>query len=487
MKRSTATTHSWAWLRKLFRPYRTKIILLCAGTAVQSLLQVVVAALTRDVIDYGTAGASAFPMWGALLLLTLALTAALKGGIAWLSGSLSDHTTAALRHDLLDAAEHAVFEDFRAYHSGVLVNRSTADVRTVCGGATEILPTLVGHLMRLAASFAAIALLCPPAAALLALIGLAAGCGAAFLRPVLKRGRNEVRRADEQAVSSLQENLQQRELLQALGAETEALRLYDALLQKGLEAKRRRRKLSVGSGAALSTAVQMGSGLLLLWGAAAIHGGTLSFGTLAAMLQLLSLFRGPVLGLSGLWTKLTAVEVSGARLREVLELPREAPASAPIPTRADAVVFENVTFRYQPEEDPVLEGFGARFDLTDWTCLTGLSGRGKTTMFRLILGLSRPQKGRAYLETDCGEVECGAATRRLIAYVPQNYALFSGTILENLRLAAPSASLEQCRRALEIAQADFVWSLPKRELSQVRERNSGLSICLLYTSDAADE
>ena len=97
-------------------------------------------------------------------------------------------------------------------------------------------------------------------------------------------------------------------------------------------------------------------------------------------------------------------------------------------------------------------------------------------MFRLILGLSRPQTGRVYLETDCGEVDCGAATRELIAYVPQDYALFSGTILENLRLAAPSASLEQCRRALEIAQADFVWSLPKRELSQVWERNGGLSM-----------
>ena len=362
MKRSRTTTHSWTWLRKLFRPYRMKIMLLCAGTAVQSLLQVGFAVLTRDVIDSGAAGASTFPIWGALLLLMLALAAALKGSIAWLSGSLSDHAAAALRHGLLDAVEHAASEYIQAYHSGALVNRSMTDVRTVCGGAAELLPTLVGHLMRLVASFAAIAVFSPPTAVLLALAGLAAGCGAVILRPVLRRRHDEVRRADEQAVSSLQENLQQSELLRALGAEAEALRIYDGLLQKSLAAKRHRRMLSVGTGTALSTAVQMGTGLLLLWGAAAIHGGTLSFGTLAAMLQLLSLFRGPALGLSGLWTKLTAVEVSGTRLREVLELPREAPDAAPAPTRAVAVVFENVTFCYRPEEKPVLEGFSARFD-----------------------------------------------------------------------------------------------------------------------------
>ena len=70
---------------------------------------------------------------------------------------------------------------------------------------------------------------------------------------------------------------------------------------------------------------------------------------------------------------------------------------------------------------------------------------------------------------------CGENTRHLFAYVPQDYALFSGTILENMQLVAPKATDEEIRRALTIAQADFVWSTAAGEQTQVRENNTGLS------------
>lgn len=122
-----------------------------------------------------------------------------------------------------------------------------------------------------------------------------------------------------------------------------------------------------------------------------------------------------------------------------------------------------------------MENFSARFPMDGWACLTGVSGRGKTTLFKLILGLYTPQQGRVYLETAQGDVPCSEATRHLFAYVPQDYALFSGTVLENLLLVAPDADEEKRKNALQIAEATFVLDMAAGENTVLRENNTGLS------------
>lgn len=140
-----------------------------------------------------------------------------------------------------------------------------------------------------------------------------------------------------------------------------------------------------------------------------------------------------------------------------------------------AVVFEDVCFSYPDDDTPVLSHFSARLPLEQWTCLTGLSGKGKSTLFKLMLGLYTPQQGHVYLETEEGRVPCGVQKRHLFAYVPQDYALLSSTILDNLLLPAPDATEEARRTALHAAQADFVWELSAGEQTPVRENNAGLS------------
>ena len=93
----------------------------------------------------------------------------------------------------------------------------------------------------------------------------------------------------------------------------------------------------------------------------------------------------------------------------------------------------------------------------------------------MILGLYTPQKGKIYLETAQGQVPCDASTRRLFAYVPQDYALFSGTVLENLLLVAPEAEETTRREALRLACAEFVYEMAEMENTALRENNTGLS------------
>lgn len=460
--------------RKLLRVHWGSVALISGLTMLQSLLQVALAVWMQFVIDAALSGNGQLPLWGAVLIADLASLVLVYAARSWYAGSASDRYTAKLRRELLASATYSRDAKLQSYHSGELLNRGMEDVQTVCDGAMSALPTLIGQLTSLVGAFAAVLLLYPTIAVVLVVAAAVIGGMVAWLRPLMKRRQKRVRETDEKMMADMQEDLHQLELIQSLQVQEQTLKRFDVRIKETLAAKFNRRLWSVGSNAVVTAVSNIGTGVLLLWGAVQVAAGTLSYGSLTSLLQLLSEFRSPVLGISGLWTRLMAVEVAQERLAELLE-PVGSEEELPQINSVHAIVFENVTFRYPGEEVPVLSGFHARFPLNGWACLTGISGKGKTTLFKLILGLYSPQGGRVYLETDQGQITCSVQTRHLFAYVPQDYALFSGTIEENLRLVAPEASNEQVRRALKIAQADYVWSLAAGDQTQVRENNTGLS------------
>jgi len=457
-----------------FRPYRGKMFWLILLTVLQSLLQVTMAVLSRFVIDAAIGKDGKLLFWGAFLVADILALVGVHALLSWYSHSTADKMMARLRQQILHSAVFSRDAKLRGYHSGALLSRGIEDVNVVCDGAVSALPSLIGQLTRLAAVFVAAVLISPPVAAIWFAAAAVVGTLTACIRPVIKGRQRRVRQSDEEVMSTMQEDLQQLELIQGMGAQKQILDRFAAVLRKNLRLRFKRRVWSVSSGAIINTATQIGAGVLLLWGASRVAADVLSFGSLTAMLQLLSLFRGPVLGLTGMWTRLTSVEVAAERLQTLLDTD---PPESPVEDIADieAVVFENVTFCYPDDTQPVLQSFNFRFPLEGWTCLTGISGRGKTTIFKLILGLYSPQEGRIYLQTKNGQIPCSEATRHLFAYVPQDYALFSGTILENMQLISPDLDDAMLRDALSVAQADFVWELSDREQTQVRENNAGLS------------
>lgn len=460
-------------IKGVLRPYWPRIVLLCVMTLAQSVLQVSVALLSSYVIDAALKGSDTLAVWSVILIADIVLQVILYAAINWFTGSITDHFATDLRFRLLRSALHSSDAALGEYHSGQLLSRGMEDVYTVCDGIVYAVPTLVGQLSRLIAAFAVVFLIYPSVAGVLCMVAVAVLIAVALLRPVLKSKHRAVRKADEKVMSTMQEDLQQLELIQSLDARDQILNRFDKRLKKSLKAKFNRRIWTVGNSTVLGAASLLGSGVLLLWGINKVAAGALTYGSMTALFQLLSHFRTPVLSLSGLWTRITGIEVACERLAVMMEVSEKPKPVEDI--NAHAVVFENVTFRYNSDEAAVLENFSVRFPLDGWSCLTGISGRGKTTLFKLMLGLYTPQSGRVYLQTEKGQIPCSEQTRHLFAYVPQDYALFSGTILDNLLLVAPDADEQQRRRALEIAQADFVWDMTTGEQTLLRENNTGLS------------
>lgn len=461
------------WMKRFFRPYRFRVAALCIITVISALLQVTNALFTRDVVDAALTEPQRLPVAGAWLIANLLGLVALHAVSSWVSGSASDACVADLRRQLLRSVSLGENESRYQHHSGSLLSRAMEDVRTLCDGMIHALPGLVGQVARLAAGFSAVVLLYPGIAGLVVLAATVAVCLAAVLRPLLKKHHKHVRRADERMTACMQEDLRQLELVKSLGAEAQMLRRFDGAVEDSLAAKRLRRFLTVGINTVIQGVSNLATAVVLLWGAGQVAQGVLSYGSLTAMLQLLGMLRNPVLGLSGLWTRLAAVEVASERLEALLEEPK--PVEKTEGFNVLAIVFDHVTFFYPGDEGPVLKDYSAEYPLDQWLCISGVSGRGKSTMFKLILGLYQPQEGGVYLRTEDGLVPCGPQTRHLFAYVPQDYALLSGSVLDNLLLAAPDADEESRRWALELACADFVYGLSEGEETQLRENNDGLS------------
>jgi ATP-binding cassette subfamily B protein len=472
--RKKGNQHARDGFMGFMRIYRWRILWLSFLMMLQSLLQVMMAVLSRYVIDAALGTGENLLFWGIVLVADILALVGVHGLLSWCAGKTADTMSAKLRRDMLLTAAFSRDERLLDHHSGELLSRGIEDVYSVCDGAVNVLPNLLGQLTRLVAAFVAIILISPSVAGVLLIVAAVVGGGSAALRPVIRRQQRRVRETDEKVMATMQEDLQQLELIQSLDAQEQIVRRFGEKLEDSLRMRFKRRVWTVGSNTAINAASLIGSGVLLLWGASQVADHMLSYGALTAMIQLFSVFRTPVLGLSGILTRFATVEVAAERLWELLK-PVSPVNKLEKEPNIKAIVFEDVSFAYPGEEIPVLQDFNFCFPLDGWTCLTGVSGRGKTTIFKLILGLYKPQQGRIYLKTEDEDIPCTEAVRHLFAYVPQDYALFSGTILENLRLVAPDADEDELRRALSIAQADFVWELADKMQTQVRENNVGLS------------
>ena len=137
--------------------------------------------------------------------------------------------------------------------------------------------------------------------------------------------------------------------------------------------------------------------------------------------------------------------------------------------------FEHVDFAYgMPRRCCATSA--SRFARGQRVALVGPSGAGKTTMTQLLLGFLAPEKGHILVDgTDLRDIAREDWMSR-VAWLPQRPTLFHGSVLDNIRLGRPEASLEQVRRAVEQAGASaLIAGLPRGYDTMLGDRGQGLS------------
>jgi ATP-binding cassette subfamily B protein len=184
--------------------------------------------------------------------------------------------------------------------------------------------------------------------------------------------------------------------------------------------------------------------------------------------------HSPLSSFSALPTAYHTRLVGAERLQELYDLKEEPSVSIKEGVRDgwQAIVAKDLDFSYGREL--VLSGVNATIRKGESVCLTGLSGAGKSTFFKLLLAIYKPQNGALTLQGDFETpIEISNATRSLFAYVPQSNFLFSGTIRENLLfLNGENGNLDE---AIKTACAEFVYDLPDGLDTELLEHGGGLS------------
>jgi len=170
-------------------------------------------------------------------------------------------------------------------------------------------------------------------------------------------------------------------------------------------------------------------------------------------------------------------KVSGERILALLDSvsPRlDRPDAIRIPSVRSSVRLEDVWFSYG--DRPALKGLTLELPVGKVTALVGPSGGGKSTVTSLLLRFDRPERGRILIDGVDMELASEDSVRAQFALVTQEALLFSASVLENLRVARPEASLEEVAAAARVAQADaFIRALPQGYDTPIGERGAILS------------
>ena len=216
---------------------------------------------------------------------------------------------------------------------------------------------------------------------------------------------------------------------------------------------------------------------VLVMGAARIQSGDLNGQGFSSYVAALLMLIDPI---SHLTTNFNEFQQGQASLKRLRQIEREAveqpdrPNAQPLGRVAGELTLEQVSFGYEPEQ-PVLQQLSLQVKPGQVVALVGPSGAGKSTLFSLLLRFNTAQGGRVLLDgRDLADLRA-SELRKAVALVPQQSAVFSGTVAEAIAFGRP-ASLEQIRAAARLANADgFIEALPEGYQSRVEERGSNFS------------
>jgi ATP-binding cassette subfamily B protein len=222
--------------------------------------------------------------------------------------------------------------------------------------------------------------------------------------------------------------------------------------------------------------------VLVLWvGAQDVMADRMTAGRLSQFVLYAVFAAGALSELSQVWSELAQASGAAERLFEILAVEPAVKAPAhprPLPEPArGAVIFDQVRFAYPTRPDAsVLDGVSFDIAAGERVALVGPSGAGKSTVFHLLLRFYDPASGRIAFDGVPIEAVDPQRLREHIAIVPQDAAVFAGSIADNIGFGRPNASRVDIERAAGLALVtDFARDLPAGLDTAIGERGVTLS------------
>ena len=443
-------------------PLLTAGTLLCVAASVAASL--LPPLLLARIIDQLTAGLP-LTFWAVLAYFG---SLALEGGFSSAQESLlvlfGQKMTHALRSEMSRKLTRLPASTLAAQNPGEVAARFSGDVDTVEALFTSGIISMVADACRILSILAVIAVKNSGLAVILLLV---LPLFAVFTRHVQKRmlaAQLDNRRAVAAVSGQVPETLHNIRTIRALGLEDYRERRYDRCIGAGYAAMERTNFYDALYSPVVLVLNAVVVGIVMLLSASGnptvLTFFGMSVGTSVAVINYISHIFAPIESLGMEIQTIQSAMAGVERIDAFLGQPeRTAPAAQPSAARGD-VELSHVTFGYGEKE--VLHDLSMTVKQGEQITLIGRTGAGKSTVFKLLLGLYPPQEGTVTI----GGVPVAAITdrerRTCIGCVEQHFARVPGTVLEQITLGDPQITEEMAKRAAVLAGIDgAIQTLPQ--------------------------
>ena len=486
------------WLFSVPKGKRWYIAALSMMQSLNGASGVLYALLMRNMVDSAVSHNSTKFRTQVLYIILLVIgQISIRAFIRWLNELSKATFENIFKERLTDNILHKDFASVHAVHSGEWMNRLTNDTLIIANGYVEILPGLAGMIVKLISALVMIIALDRRFAAMIVPCGVVLLVLTYSFRKVLKKLHKNVQEQDGKLRIFLQERIGSLMMIRSFATESQTEAEAAEKMQAHKNARMRRLRFSnlcnVGFGAAmngmyLAGAAYCGYGILK---------GTISFGTLTAMTQLISQIQSPFANITGYLPKFYAMTASAERLMEIERFDDE--GCGPLPLEEVLHFYKNglkcfglknADFTYYPnvesidalnkDDQPiVLNDISICINKGEYAAFTGQSGCGKSTVLKLLMSIYKLDGGERFVTDKADKSEMlDSKWHRLFAYVPQGNQLMSGTIRDVVTFPDKQHAGDDARIALALKIAcadDFVDSLENGIDFPLGERGTGLS------------
>lgn len=475
------------------RPVRAQLSGAVVIAVVASCLGLVIPLVLKWMVDGPVADRDPGGVWlGALYLLLLGITEAFLFGLRrWVVARPLAAVEASMRAALYRHLQRLPVAFHDRWPSGQLLSRGTTDLMLVRMFLAFPLTYLVVNSTTIVVGF-------------VILLGQEWTLGLVLLVPVVPlmiacsvfeaKYSLAARGAQDQVgdlTTVVEESVLGIRIVKGFGRHRSQALAFRALAQRLRATELDKARLLAGIWALITTIPELAVGAALVLGTIEVADGGLSAGTLVAFLSTALALRWPVESIGFLLAMSQESATATERFFEVMDVAEEEESAADRPAAgspsggpaedaagAGGMVFEGVRFRYPDAAEgsaPVLARIDLRIRPGETMALVGATGCGKTTLTALVPRLHEATSGRITLDGEDITAMPRERLRELVSVAFEEPTLFSASVGENVLMGAEGAGEDELRRALSVAQADFVHDLPHGIDTQVGEQGLSLS------------
>lgn len=465
------------------RPYRAKrnwllLLVFLRSLQLPGLTWLTAAVITGPVQRHDAAGVA----WGTLAFAALAVfTQVVMHYRQRLALELGEAVVHDLRRDLFAHLLRLPMSFFNHTRLGRVISRMTTDVENVRVGVQEVLFVSIVQIGQMAV--AAACMLWYDAGLFLVVLGLA---------PLLLAINKHFHRRLSESLRAVQESFSR--VTATLSESVNGIRVTQGFVRQQTNSELFN-ELVTDHSHFYNMAVTRVQGmflplldfnsqlcyaaLLVVGGYRVLVTGGAEVGDLVGFLFMAGLFFSPITVLGNQYNQALTAMAGAERVFRLLDTQpdwQDADDAAELPTIVGRVEFQQLSFGYDPQR-PVLRGIHFKVEPGQTVALVGHTGSGKTTITNLLAKFYQPTSGRVLIDGRDIAGVTGPSLRRQIGIVLQQNFLFSGTVLDNIRLGKPQASDAEVVEAVRgLDCLDLLESLPHGLQTQVGERGTSLSL-----------